>query len=141
MPLKENKALVRLGYRILDKKDWAAMRKFASPRIVDHNPLEGQKPGRDGFIESRRYLMDAFSDYKSTIDDIIAEGDKVAVRVTHRFVHTGEFMGFAPRNEKVKYSETTVWRVVNGKVTDRWCTSDSLGMLTQMGAIMKAPSK
>ncbi|HVP24232.1 MAG TPA: ester cyclase, partial [Conexivisphaerales archaeon] len=99
------------------------------------------KPGQEGFIESRRSLMKGVSDYRTTIDSMIAEGDKVAVCVTHTFTHTGRFFDIPPTNRKVSYTEMTVWRIVKGKITDRWCTSDSLGMLTQIGATLTFPKK
>lgn len=133
--LEENKAIVRRGYEALGRGDWSALKAFVSPNFIDHNPTQGQPPGVDGFLQSRKSLMTALTDFKSTIEDIVAEGDEVAVRLTNSCLHSGTVFGVPPTNKRVTYTETTIWRVVNGRVTDRWCNSDTLGLLQQLGAV------
>ena len=135
MSLKENKALARRAYKALNKKDWAALRKLAASDFVDHNPVQGQKPRVEGFMQSRIALMNALTNFKSTIEDIVAEGDKVVVRLTQRATHTGELWGLAPTNKLVTYTETSIWRIVDGKITDRWCNSDTLSLMMQLGGV------
>jgi len=135
LSLKENKALVRRSYKALNKKDWAALREIAAADFLDHNPVQGQKPGVEGFMQSRIALMNAFAGFKSTIEDIIAEGDEVAVRLTQRATHTGKLWGLPPINKPVTYTETTIWRIVDGKITDRWCNSDTLSLMMQLGGV------
>jgi predicted ester cyclase len=79
--------------------------------------------------------MASLSGFKSSIDDIVAEGDRVAVRLTNSCVHSGTVFGAPPTNKRVTYTETTIWRVVDGRVTDRWCNSDTLSLLQQLGAV------
>jgi predicted ester cyclase len=142
LTLEGNKALVRRAYRALNRKDWAAMRKLAAPGFVDHNPVQGQKPGVEGFMESRISLMKAFADFESTIEDMIAQGDKVVVRLTQNATHAGELWGLPPTNKRVTYTETTMWRVVRGKCVERWCNSDSLSLMMQLGGVtVKTVSK
>jgi predicted ester cyclase len=135
MPLEENKDLVRRGYEALGKGDWTFLRKICAPNFVDHNPVQGQAPGPDGFIQSRMTLMSALAGFRSTIEDIVAEGDKVAVRLTNSCTHRGEVWGLPPTNKRVTYTETTIWRIVDGCFTDRWCNTDTLSLMQQLGGI------
>ena len=134
--LEENKTLVRLSYEALGKGDWAALRELAAPDFVDHNPVQGQAPGVEGFLQSRIALMSALTDFKSTIEDMVAEGDRVCVRLTHSCVHSGEIWGLRPTNKRVTYTETTIWRIVNGKFQERWVNTDTLSLLQQLGGIV-----
>lgn len=135
MSLEENKATVRRGYEALSNGDWAALEEVIAPNFVDHNLVQDQSSSVEGFLQSRISLMKSLSDFKSTIEDIVAEGDKVAVRLTNSCVHRGELWGLPPTNKRVTYTETTIWRIVNGKFTDRWCNSDTPGLLQQLGGV------
>ncbi len=135
MSAEANKALVRRAYELLSQKDWTAIRKILAPNFADHSPLQGQKPGMEGFVESRISFWDAFGDPKFTVEHTVAEGDKVAVRFTASATHQGEVFGLAPTNKRVTYTETTIWRIVNGKCTERWSNGDSLGLLQQLGGV------
>jgi predicted ester cyclase len=103
MSIEENKAFVRRAYELLSKGDWGAMRKLAAPSFVDHNPVPGQTPGVESFLESRKALMHALTYFTYTIEDLVAEGDKVAVRLTESCTHRGELWGLAPTNKRITY--------------------------------------
>jgi predicted ester cyclase len=135
MSVEENKAVVRRGYEALSRGDWAALRALSAPNFIDHSPVQGQGPGAEGFLQSRIALMSALTDFKSTIEDMVAEGDKVAVRLTNSCVHRGEVWGLRPTNKRVTYTETTIWRIVDAKYTDRWCNTDTLSLTQQLGGI------
>jgi predicted ester cyclase len=77
----------------------------------------------------------AFSDAQITVDDQIAEGDKVASRWTGRGTHDGELMGVPPSGRQVTVDGLVVSRVANGKVVEEWVNWDTLGMLQQVGAV------
>ncbi|OFW70937.1 MAG: hypothetical protein A2Y55_01360 [Actinobacteria bacterium RBG_16_68_12] len=70
-----------------------------------------------------------------TVDDQIAEGDKVATRWTGRGTHTGEMAGISPTGKEVTVSGLTLSRLENGMVVEEWTTWDTLGMLVQLGAV------
>jgi predicted ester cyclase len=135
MTIEANKALVRRGYELLSKGDWEAIRKLVAPNFVDRNPVPGQTPGLESFLESRKGLMYALTDFAYAIEDLVAEGDKVAVRLTESCTHRGELWGLAPTNKRVTYTETTISRIAKGKFVDRWCNSDSLSLLQQLGGV------
>jgi len=69
------------------------------------------------------------------IEDIIAEEDKVAVRVTARAKHTGDFMGLPASGRQYTISETHIFHVRDGKVAEHWRDADMLGLMRQVGAL------
>jgi predicted ester cyclase len=107
-----------------------------APEAIDHNPVPGMAPGREGikkaFAEGRR----SFSDMRVTVEDTVAEGDKVACRVVVRMVHSGEFQGIPATGARVTQSGIDILRITGGVVTERWGEFDLLGLLQQLGAVM-----
>jgi predicted ester cyclase len=75
----------------------------------------------------------AFPDQHSTIDDQLAEGDKVATRATIRATHRGEFMGIAPTGKHVAFTGILISRVEEGKMAETWTYVDTLGLFQQLG--------
>jgi len=136
MSVEENRAIVRLAIEALNTRNWALVRESIGPKFIDHNPIPGQKPGPEGLKQSRTALhTDAFPDLQSTIEDMIAEGDKVVVRLTANGTHKGEFMGVAPTNKRVSWTTIVIYRIVDGKMTERWASTDTLGMMQTLGVI------
>lgn len=76
-----------------------------------------------------------FPDLHVTIEDIIAEGDKVWIRLTQTGTHTGKFRGLRPTGKKIKYTAVTIWRIVDGKVAEGWGIYDQLDYYKQLGVI------
>jgi C-1 hydroxylase len=81
-------------------------------------------------------LYKGLPDYHATIEDIIAEGDKVWTRVTYTGTHTGKYLGFAPTGKKISYNSVTIKRVVDGKMVEGWTVSDMLDFFKQIGIIL-----
>ena len=77
----------------------------------------------------------AFHDYHETIEDIIAEGDKVWVRLTYTATHTGEFLGVAPTGNKITSRAVDIHRLVNGKVVEYCNVGDNMGLFEQLDVI------
>jgi len=74
-------------------------------------------------------------DLRVTIEDIIAEGDKVWVRLGERAIHTGEYRGLAPTGKELSYEVVTIWRIVEGKIIEGWIVYDQMDFLKQLGII------
>ena len=96
--------------------------------------------GPDGLKTQLQQYIDGFPDGRITVDDQIAEGNKVASRWTARGTQTGEVAGIAPTGKQVTVSGLTISRLEDGMVVEEWTTWDTLGMLVQLGAI-PAPVK
>jgi predicted ester cyclase len=80
-------------------------------------------------------LRSGFPDFQTTIEDLIAEGDKVAVRISWQGTHKGELMGIPPTGKYVKVTEMQIYRMANGKIIERWVETDVFGMMQQLGII------
>ena len=114
-----NKALVR---RFLDEL-W----NQHNLAIIDELTLYPPNPAARPFFA-------AFPDIRVTIDDQIAEGDKVVSRVTFQATHQGEFAGVAPTHHPVHFTEIFIHRLQDGKLTARWSVYDLATILHQIGA-------
>ncbi|MDS0294828.1 ester cyclase [Halogeometricum luteum] len=100
---------------------------------VEHDPF-GEHRGRERIKESVGAFVGAFSDFSATVEDVVAEGDTVAMRVTLRGTHDGPFMGLEPTGERVEVSNAVFTRIEDGKIAERWVHPDALGLLRQLGA-------
>ncbi len=90
------------------------------------------EPGRDSFKAAMSRMAESLSDVSKTIDDLVAEGDRVAVRLTSHAVHTGDFMGIPASGKAYTISEIHIFRVVDGQIAEHWHVADLLGMLRQL---------
>jgi len=126
MSAKENKALVRRLFEELNKGKAAAM--AAIDRSIDIPYLKD-------FKQSYSEFFSAFPDLHYTIDDMVAEGDKVAVRSTWTGTHKGEFMGVPPTNKKVTISLITISRIAGGKIVEDHGQYSALDLMQQLGHV------
>jgi steroid delta-isomerase-like uncharacterized protein len=92
---------------------------------------QGPEGYKQFFADQRR----AFSDIHYTVEDLVAEGDRVAVRWTALGTHTGVFQGLPPTGKHGQVTGTSFFRVANGKLVECWTQMDELGMLQQLGVI------
>ena len=79
-------------------------------------------------------IYTAFPDSHYTIEDLVAEGDRVVVRWTSRGTHRGPFRGVAPTGRRVGVTGISIYRMAGGKIVDEWAVADTLGLLEQLGA-------
>lgn len=91
--------------------------------------------GADGFAGPLRGLRAGFPDIRFTIEDVIAQGDRVAVRWTWHATHTGTFNGLAPTGKALTNTGMAVYRLAHGKVIQSWVETDRLGALQQLGVV------
>lgn len=136
MSVEENKALVRRLVEAINKRKWGVIDEVMVPGYVDHYALPGQKPGREGYKEAFISTTNAFPDFLFTIEDMIAEGDKVVARLTFSGTHKGEFASIAPTNKRVTYTHIRILRIVRGKIVEDWGFSDRLSSLQQLGVVI-----
>jgi steroid delta-isomerase-like uncharacterized protein len=133
---QENKAIVRR----LAEDVWAGnldvIDELLDAKYVGYDPSM-PKPirGPAGFKDWVSTYRSAYSDARVTVEDQIAEGDKVATRWTGHGTHDGELLGISPTRKQVTVSGITVSRLKNGKVVESWQNWDTLGMLQQLGAV------
>jgi predicted ester cyclase len=138
MSLEENKALVRrwieaynLMFQDKDKRNLDLFDEFMAPDYFDHT----NKVDREGLKLLFKIAFTGFPDWHETIEDIIAEGDKVWIRLTYTGTHTGEFMGLAPTGTKVTHEGVDIYRIADGQLVEYWSVSNQLEFMKSMGAI------
>ena len=134
---EDNKALVRreLVEIFNEGKLELADELLASDYTVHDSALAEPIHGTAGFKRLRASYHDASSDVHTTIEDMIAEGDKVVTRWTTRGTHDrGEMMGVPPTGKRIEVTGITINRVSGGKIAEDWTVWDSLGLLRQLGA-------
>lgn len=126
-----NKAIVR-GYmeEILNRGNVAASERYFPPEGFT---LNGTRLGPEQLATMRQRILAAFPDFRLSIEDQIAEGDKVVTRVTFRGTHLGEFRGIGPTGRQVSYQGIALDRIAGGKVVEAWHEADDLGLLRQLG--------
>ena len=135
MSAEENKALVRRWFAELDRKNLDIIDELLPEGYVDHNPpLPDLPPGREGVRESSLILLRAFPDAVHTIEDQIAEGDKVMTRLRVRATFLGECLGFPPTGKVVEIGGVAVHRVAGGRLVEHWAHMDMAGFMQQIGA-------
>ena len=132
--LERNKALVR---RFIDEifleGDFGAVDELLTEDFTPHT-WGDMKPGRDGLKAAITRVSAGLSDARMTIYDIIAEGDRVAVRLTSSAKQTGEFMGMPPSGKRYEIGEIHIFRLRDGRVAEHWHQADFMGMMRQLGA-------
>ena len=136
MSTEENKAAERrLIDAVWNKHNPGAVDEFVAPDVVEHNPILGLGPGREGFRHALEVLFSAFPDVQITMEDLIAEGDNVVERWTGRATHRGAFMGIPPTNKQVTVAGIDIYRYAGGKRAETWRQWDSLGLMRQLGVV------
>lgn len=103
--------------------------------FTDHDPQPGQRPGPEGYKQMAADFFRAFPDLRASNQDVIAEGDKLAVRWNAEATHTGELMGIAPTGKHVRLRGIEILRIRDGRIVERWGEFDAMGMMQQLGVI------
>jgi C-1 hydroxylase len=132
MSLEENKAIILSLYEADNKKDLSILDEVISPDFYDPT---FKLRGAEGYKQFENAFFRGFPDWIETIEDIIAEGDKVWVRFTGTGTHKGEWLGLAPTGKKMTLKAVQIWRIVDGKVVAKESIGDLLDVFKQLGVI------
>jgi len=143
MSLEDNKQLVRRLCDVFNTGNLNVIDEVATEDFVLHHATDRDIAPREMYKQTFIMSRHAFPDMCLVIDDIFAEGDKVACRWTLSGTHQGEYQGIPPTNNKVVVSGNNIFRIANGKVAEIWSRSNTLGMMQQLGVIppMGPPQK
>ena len=135
--VEENKALIR---RLVStyQEVWRTGKfdlvdRVFAPDFINHTP--GIPPDLPGFKQAMPMFRSAFPDLRIDLEDLIAEREKVAIRITNRGTHRGELMGIPPTGKAIAVSEMHLYRITDREVVERWGEWDALGLMQQLGAI------
>lgn len=117
MSEQENKEIYRPVLNELYKRgNWDVVDEYFAPDFVFHLSIPGIPTDREAAKQHVRGITSAFSDRRFTIEDLIAEDDKVVARWSDRGVHTGELMGIPPTGKEVSLKEISIVLIENGKI-------------------------
>jgi len=132
-----NRALAYRFYAELwNKGNFAAANELLHPDHFDHNPpLPGLPQGREGVIQMISAFRDAFPDLEMSVDEIVAEGDRVAERLTLRGTHNGTFQRIPPTGRRISVTSVNVCRIEDGLVRERWGNADDVALMEQLGLL------
>lgn len=139
MSTEENKALNQQVLEACNRRDVDGVIKHCAPDSKFQ--VGSQTLDLAGYKQFLSTYFSAFPDTEFTIEDLIAEGDKVAVCYTFRGTHLGEFQGILPTGKQVNVMGMTMARVANGKVVEARINGDPLGILQQLGVVQPTTSE
>jgi predicted ester cyclase len=138
MPTKDLKALMRRVIDAFNQGEAAVMTiadELVDANFVYHRGMGNDIHGLKDYKQSMKEFFSAFPDAHWTIDDIVVEGDKAAVRYTITGTHKGELMGIPATNKKVTVWVIGIDRMAGGKVVEAWDRMDTLGLMLQLGVV------
>jgi steroid delta-isomerase-like uncharacterized protein len=132
----ENIAVVRKFFEVGPSKgDLAAADAILAYEFSLHTPLPTPGPGIEAMNNVIITCRAAFHDLHVTIDDIMADGDKVTARFTARGIHKGEFMGLPPTGKAISMTGIEIFRVKEGKIAELWGEVNLMGLMQQLGIL------
>jgi steroid delta-isomerase-like uncharacterized protein len=111
--------------------------ELVEPDAQIRTPLQIEATGAQLLKEVFGRLIKAFPDLHITVEDLIAEGDKVVARDSVTGTHQGEYMGIPPTGKSITYNEIFIVRFVNGRIAETWGVVDVLSQMRQLGAIAR----
>lgn len=136
MSRDEARALIERLHEIWSAGDVAAIADVYAPGFVAHMPKgwgKGEsRDGHDGIRRAIERLRAGFPDWREHIDDLVIEGDKVAVRYHSTGTHLGTFGGRAATGRHLTVDELSIFRIENGRVVEQWCLNDDLAFDKQL---------
>jgi steroid delta-isomerase-like uncharacterized protein len=137
MPGEEDKTIARQYYaEAHDTGDVDLADRLLASDYVHHDPLPGFSPDREGTKQSLARLQHAaFPDLEFAVEDVVSEGDRVAVRWSLRGTHLGEWRGIPASGNPIAITGMHFVRVERGRIAEEWRNSDTLALMQQMGII------
>lgn len=135
MNIDENKRLVLKHYEsFVERQDADAVRRQLAADFRDHEMPPGVPLGAEGALQYRSMLHQAFPDLKVTIEDIVAEGDRVAVRARWTGTHRGTFprMPVPVAGRQFSFTGMVFWRIRDDQIVERWANIDRFGLHQQL---------
>lgn len=109
--------------------------ELISEDFVQHEAFPGLTPDREGQRQFFHMIQQAFPDMSADVEDLITEGDKVVARVRFTGTHRGEFAGIPATGNEIDFNAIDVFAWRDGKATDHWGVSDTMALMTQVGAL------
>lgn len=135
MSIEESKSIISRYFQAWNAGDVSALETIVDPGYVDHSAAPGTPTGLEGEGQFLRMVRTAFPDAEWTVEDVVAEGDRAAVRVTFRGTHEGDFLGIPPTHKSVAMLGIGIMRFGDGKLVESWISRDRLSLMQQLGRL------
>jgi steroid delta-isomerase-like uncharacterized protein len=127
--------LDRINEEAFNRGDVNVLDELVADDFVEHDPMPGTPPDREGFKAMIRGLHAAFPDFHTEVEDQIVAGDKVVERWSCTGTQEGEFMGLPPTNRHVEIHGMDISRLADGRLVEHWTQIDMMSMLQQLGVM------
>jgi len=137
MSLEENKALVRRYFEEYNKGNPAMIDELCTADFVWHAPGGLEQLSREVTKKVLTGFTTTFSDFRVTIEDMVAEGDKVVAFSKRTGTHIGEYRGIAATGKQVTWTWMVMFRIEGGKIAEEWDEGDHLSLMQQLGPITR----
>ena len=135
MTKQENETIVRRTWEeLFNKGNLAAADELIAANFKNH-AAPGAPAGPASFKQLVTFYRSAFPDAQFTIEDVLADGEKVVMRNTFSGTHRGPFMGIAPTGRRVSQEQIHIVHVASGQVVEHWAVRDDLSLLQQLGVV------
>lgn len=108
------------------------LEQLVTPGVVEHDPVPGQESTPQGYVWFFERFRASFPDLKLDVDQMVADEDKVAIAYTIEGTHKGEFQGVPATGKRIKARGLEICRFEDGKMAERWGSSDVLGIMQQL---------
>ena len=133
---KDNKAIMRQFWDVWEQGNIDLLDDLLAPEYINHTLATPDLPsGPEGVKEVVSMFRSGIPDLRVAIEDMIAEGDRVATRYALEGTHRGDLFGVAPTGRALSIKSMTVERLSGGKIIEHWRVTDELDMMRQLGAI------
>ncbi|MEF8788735.1 MAG: ester cyclase [Haloarculaceae archaeon] len=134
MAAPENERHVRnLVGDVLNDERYDLVTEYCREDVLMHRPGGVDEVGTDAYADHYRRLHRAFPDFDARIEDLLADEDRVGLRLGLTGTHEGELLGRAPTGTSVSFSAQIIYRLSDGLIAEEWHESDRLGLLRQLG--------
>ena len=129
----------RTWEQLLTAPDLAALAEVVDPDVVNHDTPPGVPNGREGVLQTIRWLQSAFSDQRYEVHQVVGEEDTVVIHATLHARHTGEFLGIPPTGREIALRSIHIVRYRDDREIETWALQDRLGLMQQLGVIPDGP--
>jgi steroid delta-isomerase-like uncharacterized protein len=136
-----NKRLVRDAFAAVDAHEFDRVREMMAEDCVCHMVNYPESMDREGTIEFIRAAYEIFPDFTHELQDVLADGDQVMVRLMNHTTHSKEFEGLPPTGKMINYASAHLLTIENGLIKEWWLLEDNYGFLSQLGMIMVSADK
>ncbi|WP_406301220.1 ester cyclase [Streptomyces sp. NBC_00885] len=128
----------RFSEEVVNKGNFEVLSELVHKDVRFDSSLAGVAPGIDGVREIFSALREAFSDAACAIEELVADGELVAERFTFTGTHANDFHGVPATGKRISMSGMAMFRVVDGRIAERWGVEDQLGLMRQLGAFNRS---